>query len=95
MVSNKNFIYRKYMEAAVAGLSNGKIFLHLFPDTDLERYTKTEALKIVLQRFAYRMVWFKIDMAKSFYKLSLKEIKLAVKELVEANYHRWLDYKHI
>ena len=58
-------------------------FEEMFPHVNLEKYTRTEALKIVLKRFAYRFVWFTVDMVKSFYKLSAKEIKAAVKELVE------------
>lgn len=57
-------------------------FSEMFPEADFQKYTRTEALKIVLQRFAYRMVWFDVNMAKSFYKLPLKEIKTAVSELV-------------
>ena len=53
-----------------------------FPDINTEKYTRLEALKRVLQRFAYRLVWFDTAMAKSFYKLPEKEIKLAVGELV-------------
>lgn len=58
-------------------------FKEMFPNVDLEKYTRTEALKIVLRRFAYRMVWFDAAMAKSFYKLPAKEITKAVKELSE------------
>ncbi len=57
-------------------------FAEMFPAVDLNRYTKVEALKIVLQRFAYRMVWFDLEMAKSFYKLPAKEIKTALQELI-------------
>lgn len=57
-------------------------FEEMFPDVKLDRYTRQEALKIVLQRFAYRMVWFDAAMAKSFYKIPEKEIRLAVKALV-------------
>lgn len=57
-------------------------FAEIFPEIKTDRYTKLEALKIVLQRFAYRIVWFDTMMAKSFYKLPEKEIKLAVSELV-------------
>ncbi len=56
-------------------------FSEMFPDVDLDRYTKAEALKTVLLRFAYRMVWFDLEMAKSFYKLPAKEIKTALQEL--------------
>ncbi len=57
-------------------------FVEMFPEVDPDKYTRLEALKIVLQRFAYRLVWFDTAMAKSFYKLPEKEIKLAVNELV-------------
>ena len=57
-------------------------FAEMFPKADPDRYTKTEALKIVLQRFAYRLVWFDIAMARSFYKIAKKEVKSAVNELV-------------
>lgn len=56
-------------------------FEEMFPEVDPERYTGKEALKIVLKRFAFRMVWFHTDMAKSFYRLPAKDIKAAVKEL--------------
>lgn len=56
-------------------------FREIFPDVNTEKYTRLEALKIVLQRFAYRLVWFDTAMAKSFYKIPEKEIKLAVAEL--------------
>lgn len=57
-------------------------FGEFFSDFNLDRYTKTEALKIVLRRFAHRFVWFTPAMAKSFYKLPEKEIKLAIAGLV-------------
>lgn len=38
-------------------------------------------MKTVLQRFAYRLVWFDTAMAKSFYKLPEKEIKQTANEL--------------
>lgn len=58
-------------------------FSEMFPQVDIHRYTRVEALEIVLQRFAYRMVWFDAAMAKSFYKLPEKEIKVAVSNLVK------------
>ena len=57
-------------------------FAEMFPEVHIERFSKIEALKIVLQRFAYRLVWFNTAMAKSFYMIPEKEIKLAVSELV-------------
>ena len=58
-------------------------FEEMFPDTDLNRYTRAEALEIVLQRFAYRLVWFDTKMARSFYRLPEKEIKVACAALAE------------
>ncbi len=57
-------------------------FGEMFPNVNQDKYTRLEALKIVMQRFAYRIVWFDTAMAKSFYKLPEKEIKLAVSELL-------------
>ena len=58
-------------------------FEEMFPEHDLNRYTRAEALDVVLRRFAYRMAWFDPKMAKSFYKLPEKEIKLACANLAE------------
>lgn len=57
-------------------------FGEMFPDCDVHKYTRHDALKIVLQRFAYRQVVFDAAMAKSFYKLPGKDITLAAAELV-------------
>jgi len=57
-------------------------FSEMFPNVNLNKYTKQDALKIILQRFAYRQVWFDLEMAKSFYKLSTCEIKKAIMALV-------------
>ena len=56
-------------------------FSEMFPDANLEKYTRQEALQIVLQRFAHRFVWFDAAMAKAFYKRPEKEIKAAVAAL--------------
>lgn len=56
-------------------------FSEMFPEMRIDRYTRLEALKIVLKRFAYRIVWFDTAMAKSFYKIPEKEIKASVGEL--------------
>lgn len=58
-------------------------FEEMFPEADLNRYTRAEALTIVLCRFARRMVWFDSAMAKDFYKLPGKEIKAALAALTE------------
>jgi predicted transcriptional regulator len=60
-------------------------FPDMFPDADLQRYTRNDALKIIIQRFAYRHVSFDIKMAKSFYKLPEKEIKTALASLIDEN----------
>lgn len=57
-------------------------FPEMFPKINIKRYTKLEALKIVLQRFSYRQVCFNMEMAKSFYKLPGKIIKEAIESLV-------------
>lgn len=58
-------------------------FSDMFPDVNLAKYSRHDALKILLQRFAYRHVCFDIKMAKSFYKLPEKDIKAAVAVLIE------------
>ena len=57
-------------------------FSESFPEADLDKYTRHEALKIILRRFAFRIAWFDSKMAKSYYKLPEKEIKAAIAELV-------------
>jgi len=57
-------------------------FPEMFPDIDLLKYSKTEALKILIKRFVYRNVMFDAQMVKSFFKVSAKEIKKALTELV-------------
>ena len=58
-------------------------FTDMHPDVELTKYSRHEALKILLQRFAYRHVCFDVKMAKSFYKLPEKDIKKAIAEMVE------------
>lgn len=57
-------------------------FAQMFPDADSAKYTRQEALNIILQRFAFRCVWFDTLMAKSYYKLPEKEIKAAIAEMI-------------
>jgi len=54
----------------------------MFPDADLNKYTRHEALKIILTRFVYRHVTFDVKMVKSFYRLPDKDIKAAITALV-------------
>lgn len=56
-------------------------FEEMFPDIDRKKYTRMEALKIVLQRFTYRQVWVDVALAYSFYRLPEKQIQAALKEL--------------
>jgi hypothetical protein len=56
-----------------------------FPDFNLHRYSKTEALKIVLLRFAKLNILFNEENVKSFYKLPMKEINFAINELESSN----------
>lgn len=57
------------------------VFSSEFPDVDPGRYTKQEALMRVLPRFAYRQVFFTADMAKCFYRRTIKEAAAALDAL--------------
>ena len=56
-------------------------FGEMFQSVNPEHFSRLEALKIVLQRFAYRLVWFNTAMARSFYKIPEREIRQAIGEL--------------
>jgi len=79
------------------------LFDREFPETDFFRYSKQEALRKVLLRFAYLNVWFDRKMVKSFYKLPVKEIATAVESLSSAGifvefadgYMAQSDYRHL
>ena len=58
-------------------------FSEMFPEADLDKYSRHDAIKTILQRFAYRHVSFDAKMAKSFYKLPEKDIKAAVAALID------------
>ncbi len=51
-------------------------------DINLNRYTKIEAIKILLLRFAYMNVIFDVEMAKNYYSFTLKDIKAAITSLI-------------
>ena len=70
-------------------------FSDMFPKADLAKYTRHEALKILLQRFAYRHVCFDIKMAKAFYRLSEKDIKAAVVALIEEDVFAETEYGYM
>lgn len=59
------------------------IFSSYFPNIDLTKYTRPEALKICLPRLLYRLVWADIEGLKDFYRFTAKEIKAVADELVE------------
>jgi len=59
-------------------------FSEMFPEVDLEKYSRQDALKILLERFAFRHVLFDADMVKSFYKLPAKDIREAIKSLTDS-----------
>ena len=70
-------------------------FDEMFPDADPKRYTQLEALKIILQRFAYRFVWFDAAMVRSFYKLPVKVILQALSELVNEGVLTVCEYGYL
>lgn len=49
----------------------------MFPELDLHKYTKREALELILPRFAYRMAAFEPKMAAQFYVLPEREVNAA------------------
>lgn len=57
------------------------LFSEEFPNIDLERYSKQEALCRVLPRFARRSVWFDLPMAQSCYRLPAKLLSAAAAQL--------------
>lgn len=59
------------------------LFSSEFQDTDLNKYTRNEALKICIYKFAELNVFINEDMIKSFYKRPVKDIKIAVNELID------------
>ncbi len=56
-------------------------FENEFPEVDIKRYSRLEALKIVLMRFAHVHVCFDLEMAKSFYRLPKEDVMKALSAL--------------
>ncbi len=56
-------------------------FGEMFPEAKPDRFSRSEALEILLQRFAYRQVVFDAAMVRSFYKLPIREIQAAIASL--------------
>jgi len=52
-----------------------------FPDLNTGKYTRIEALKIVIMRFAFLNVFINAQMVNSFYKIPVTGIKEAISEL--------------
>ena len=44
-----------------------------FPQVDIQRYTRQQAISILIERYAELMVWFDADMVRSFYRFSARE----------------------
>jgi hypothetical protein len=57
-------------------------FGEMFPNADFAKFTRAEALKMLLTRFAFRQVLFDLEMAKSYFKLPAKELKSSISELL-------------
>ena len=70
-------------------------FSEMFPKADLNKYSRHDALKTILRRFAYRHVSFDVKMAKSFYKLPEKDIEAAVASLIDDNVLAKTEYGYI
>lgn len=58
-------------------------FEEMFPTVDLNKYSRRQALAILLQRFAYRQVFFDTKRAKSFYKIPECDVKAVTADLTE------------
>lgn len=59
------------------------LFESEFPEVDINRYTKLQALKQVLPRAARLLIFSNEELLKSYYRLPMKLIKEAIFELVE------------
>lgn len=59
------------------------LFESEFPEVDLNKYSKTQALQLVIPRFAYLCVFFDEVMLKSYYKLPQKLLKESLSSLID------------
>ncbi len=59
------------------------LFENEFPEINPNRYSKKEALKRVISRVGRLLVFFDVEMLRSFYRLPIKLIKEVVEELVK------------
>ncbi len=61
-----------------------------FPDLDLQRYTKQQALEILLPRLCRRMVWMTAEAAQAFYAQPAQLVRKAIASLVASGLlHPW------
>lgn len=70
-------------------------FSEMYPDVNMKRFSRVEALKIVLNRFAYRLVWFDVSMAKCYYKLPAKDIKTAISAMIADGILKSVDQGYV
>lgn len=56
-------------------------FSREFPQVDIRRYTRQQAMALLIDRFAELMVWFDADMIRSFYRFAAKENREALESL--------------
>lgn len=59
------------------------LFEKEFPEVNLDRYSRAEALEVLIPRFLYLNVFATVDMLRSFYGLPQKPIKDAIARLLE------------
>jgi len=70
-------------------------FSEMFPDVNMKRFSRVEALKIVLKRFAYRLIWFDVRMVKCYYKLPEKDIKAAISAMIAGGVLKSVDQGYV
>ena len=70
-------------------------FSEMFPDVNMKRFSRVEALKIVLKRFAYRLIWFDVRMVKCYYKLPEKDIKAAISAMIADGVLKSVDQGYV
>ncbi len=66
-------------------------FSEMFPEAEGFSLSRPEAMKLILQRFAYRLPAFTVPMAKAFYRLPEKELRKAAAELTAEGIFTELD----
>ncbi|MDO4333271.1 MAG: hypothetical protein Q4C58_11405 [Eubacteriales bacterium] len=59
------------------------LFEEMFPEADLNRYTRQQALECVLPRLFYRFVYLNTENARHFLGLPKKDVKAALEKLAQ------------